>query len=182
MRVLFAILFLLLGLESYAQQLNEEEKQLALLINEYRKSKKLSPLKVSKSLTTVAKTHTSDLNLFGNKIKKGCNMHSWSKHGNWKPVDYYEDHRNKHLMWSKPSELTSYQGAGYEIIYWCSDKCIAKEALKEWKTSPGHNAVIIESGIWKKVNFTSMGISIDKNYAAVWFGVEEDSEGYLILD
>lgn len=182
MRLLFAILLIFSCFGSYAQQLNEEEKQLALIINQYRQSRKLPPLKISKSLTTVAKAHTSDLDLHGNKIKKGCNMHSWSKYGNWKPVDYYEDHRNGHLMWSKPSELTSYKGEGYEIIYWHSDKATSKEALKEWKTSPGHNSVIIESGIWKKVNFICMGISIDKNYAAVWFGVKEDPEGYLKLD
>ena len=41
-------------------------------------------------------------------------------------------------MWSKPRELTSYKGNGYEISYSSSlenDPEIAKNALNTWKTS-----------------------------------------------
>lgn len=44
------------------------------------------------------------------------------------------------------------------------------------KKSSGHNSVIIGSGFWDKL--TCMGVGIDASYSHVWFGVEDDPEGY----
>ncbi len=82
-------------------------------------------------------------------------------------------------MWDKPRELTSYQGNGYEIsnYYSSSDGKVmnAAQALKQWKESAPHHAVIVNSGIWKGAPWKAMGLGISKNYAVVWFGNEPDS-------
>ena len=157
--------------------LSDNDKKLAQLINDYRKKKNLAPIKISVSLTKVAKTHCEDLEKYSKEIKKGCNPHSWSKHGKWTKVDYYPDHRNAKGMWDKPRELTEYKGNGYEIE--CDGIKSPEEALQLWKTSSGHNAVIIESGIWKKTDWQSMGVCMCNGFAVVWFGKEVDPAGYI---
>ena len=59
---------------------------------------------------------------------------------------------------------------------WCSGVATPDMALDGWKGSAGHNSVIIGSGFWDKL--TCMGVGIDGSYSHVWFGVEDDPEGY----
>ena len=75
-------------------------------------------------------------------------------------------------MWDKPRELTSYHGDGFEIAFWCSADANANEALESWKSSSGHNEVIINSGIWRDNPWQAIGIGIFGSYAVVWFGTE----------
>ena len=155
-----------------AQELNQQEKQLYKIITEYRKSANLPEVPVSKSLTTVAQTHVKDLQ--NNKpVTNTCNMHSWSSNGKWQPVCYTGDRKSAELMWSKPRELTSYKGDGYEIAYYTSADFNPENALKSWKESKGHNDVIMNKGIWTR-SWNAMGIGVYGNYAVVWFGVEKD--------
>ena len=54
------------------------------------------------------------------------------------------------MMWDKPTELTNYPGAGYEIAVRLlttdqTFKIKAKEALDGWKKSSGHRHVIINT-------------------------------------
>lgn len=171
--------------EVFNDSLTENEKELAILINQYRKSLNLKPLTISKSLTKVARTHVKDSNLNhpenGTDVRgvKG-NLHSWSDQGSWKPVCYTSDHKYSDLMWSKPSELTQYKGSGFEISLYSSGTVTPKGALGGWKSSSGHNAVIIGEGYWSNLN--TMGIGIDGNYSHVWFGMEDDSAGYYSLE
>jgi dienelactone hydrolase len=80
-------------------------------------------------------------------------------------------------MWSKPRELTKYPGNGYEISYWDgSENATAAGALASWKQSSGHNAVIINQGIWGSHPWQAIGIGIYKGYSVVWFGEEVDSD------
>ncbi|MBN8703077.1 MAG: CAP domain-containing protein [Bacteroidetes bacterium] len=175
--LLYLLLCLLVGSNN---TLTDKEISLATSINEYRISKGLQPLKISKSLTSVARIHAADLQLNGSKIKKNCNLHSWSKSSKWKQVDYYEDHRNAQGMWDKPAELTNYKSNGYEIAYFNSDSTFTiKHVLDTWKNSPGHNSVLINSGPWKNFSFDCMGIVCSANYALVWFGTEIDLDGYI---
>ena len=157
--------------------ISADEKELAKQINAYRKEKGLVEIPISKSLTFVAQTHCKDLFKYEKEIKQGCNAHSWSKHGKWTPVNYYPDHRNGQGMWDKPRELTSYKGNGYEIE--CDGISSPAEALKLWKSSPAHNAVIIQSGIWKKMDWQSMGVGMYNGFAVIWFGLETDPAGYI---
>lgn len=152
-----------------------QEKEMLKLINEYRKSKKLPAIALSPELTKVAKIHANDLNT--NHPNKGkCNMHSWSDKGKWKPCCYTDDHKKAALMWSKPAELTNYKGNGYEIAYESSNDPTPKEALALWKKSPGHNSVIIQSGVFKNSKWKAIGIAVEGNYILIWFGEEQDKE------
>ena len=104
------------------------------------------------------------------------NLHSWSNHGSWTPVVYTSDHQYAGNMWSKPRELTSYTGDGYEISSYASSNITPEGALDLWKNSSGHNAVMTTQGNWSDLK--TMGVAIDGKYAHVWFGSSADPAGY----
>jgi uncharacterized protein YkwD len=79
-------------------------------------------------------------------------------------------------MWEKPMQIAKYKGNGYEIAAYSSDSINAEMALNMWIQSKGHNDVMLNKGIWKKINFKGIGIGISGNYAVVWFGEYEDKE------
>ena len=171
----FWIFFLIFfnSIVSFSQILTEEETKLFNLIMEYRKERGLSSIPVSRSLTYVAQTHARDLE--ENSPDQGkCNMHSWSSNGPWTACCYTKDHAKASCMWDKPRELTTYTGNGYEIAFWTSGTANAKEALDSWKISPGHNEVIISSGMWKRSPWQAIGIGICGGYSVVWFGKDVD--------
>ncbi len=146
----------------------EEEMLLYNLINEYRKEKNLEAIPLSKSLSYVAREHVNDLD---KNIKK-------LTHG-WSTCKYVSENSKTHpCMWLKPSELTSYNGYGYECLYNISYGGVkAKDALDTWKRSAAHNNVIINKSIWNTHKWKAIGIGIFNNYAAIWLGDEEDEEG-----
>jgi uncharacterized protein YkwD len=170
--------------EKYIQPdtcLSASEQALYQLITEYRKSKGLKQVKLSKSLSYVAKMHAIDQT---NSYKHGkrCNLHSWSDNGNWTACCYTPDHKQAACMWNKPRELTNYKGDGYEIAFWSTYQYatpydFAMDILKGWKSSPGHNDVIINKNTWKNTDWNAIGIGIYGEYANVWFGKLEDEEG-----
>jgi uncharacterized protein YkwD len=166
--IAFSFYFIIASLSSSAQILNNQESKLYDLIMEYRREKGLPKIQLSHSLTYVAKMHAQDLAI--NKPDVGnCNMHSWSSNGKWAPCCYTDDHAQAKLMWSKPKELTNYRGNGYEISYWNSEGADATDALYGWKESSGHNALIINQGVWHE-KWNAIGIAIYNEYAVVWFG------------
>jgi uncharacterized protein YkwD len=149
--------------------LSDEEKELFDSINEYRAAKKLPPVPFSASLTFVAQTHVKDL-YENHPDKSPCNAHSWSNKGKWTPCCYTPDHKEAKNMWNKPAQLTGYKGYGFEIATMMSGgNMSAKEALKSWKSSAPHNAVIVNESIWKDKKWTSLGVGICNNYAVAWF-------------
>ncbi len=165
--------------------LSKKEQQLAKLLNQYRESKGLKALPISKSLTEVARAHVKDSNAYSpeNGVdKRGikCNLHSWSANGKWSPVCYTSDHKYASNMWDKPRELTDYNGDGFEISVGYSSttnvQITPEQALKSWQGSQSHNDVIIGIGYWAEL--TTMGVGIDGSYAHVWFGTVQDPSGY----
>ena len=161
------------------------EAELFRLINEYRKQKGLPEVKLSASLSYVARVHAMD-QTENFKEGKRCNMHSWSDKGSWSSCCYTPDHKKSKCMWDKPRELTNYQGDGYEISYWStvnytSPEAFAKDILAGWKNSQGHNDVIINKSIWKNVSWNAMGVGVYGEYANVWFGKEDDSAGEPVI-
>ena len=59
----------------------------------------------------------------------------------------------------------------------CSDFIMtANYALESWKKSSGHNAVIVNQGIWDDNKWNAIGIGLFKGFAVVWFGNEIDNE------
>lgn len=163
--------------------LSENESNLAEMINQYRLENGLTPIPISSSLTLVAKEHVSDLII--NKPyddQNICNPHSWSKEGSWESC-CYNSGKDGECMWNKPRELTDYQADGYEIIMgqfnsqFPTEEVSAESAIRSWKESPNHNAIIINKNIWKKTDWNAMGIGIYQGFAAVWFGEEIDPNG-----
>ena len=123
-------------------------------------------------------THCKDL--VENRPDMGnCNGHSWSNKGAWTSCCYTPDHSKADCMWTKPSELTNYNGNGYEIACGDTECCLdfkmtADYALNSWKGSPGHNSVIINQGSWNDLEWQAIGIGIYKCYSVVWFGENRD--------
>lgn len=163
--------------------LSVEEEKLYQLIMSYRESKKLPAIPFSAKLTQVAQAHVRDLaDNFDCDNKRGCNPHSWSKNGAWTSCCYTPDHKQKECMWNKPKEIAGYNGSGYEIAYYSSAGATAEEGLDGWKKSPGHNPLLINSGIWSKSNWKGLGIGIYKEYGVVWFGETEDASTLKVCD
>jgi len=162
--------------ESYKLEnvaLSTEEQELYDLIMEYRAENSLPSIPVSRSLTYVAQVHCWDVET--NSPDEGsCNLHSWSSAGSWSACCYTSDHSQASCMWDKPKEMTSYPSNGYEISYWSSGSASAQGALNGWKSSSGHNAVIINEGTWKNNDWKAIGIGIYDGYAMVWFGTATD--------
>jgi uncharacterized protein YkwD len=156
--------------------LSAEEQKLYDLIMEYRKQNNLPPIPLSPKLSLVAKTHARDLNQNYTFNADGpCNPHSWSKRGDWSPCCYTSDHKQAECMWNKPQEIAGYRSAGYEIAYYHSSRVLAEPALAGWKVSPGHNPLLVNSGIWQALHWNAVGVAIEGNYGLVWFGEGEDS-------
>lgn len=160
-----------------------EELELYDLLMDFRKSKGLPKIPLSKSLTFVAQQHCKDL--INNKpdLKDNCNAHSWSKSDKWSSCCYTPDHKKGSCMWDKPKEMTNYQSNGFEIACGSSDpdfsdyEITAEDAIKCWKGSLGHKNVIINKGTWAEYKWKAIGIGIYKGYATVWFGKMEDPDG-----
>ena len=148
-----------------------EEQKLYEIIMDYRKKKKLKPIPYSVKLTQVAQAHVRDLvDNYDFSSKNLCNPHSWSNTGEWMPCCYTNDHKEAACMWGKPREIAGYEGNGYEIAYYSSNGSSASAALAGWKKSKGHNPLLINTGIWRTVQWEAIGIGVYKEYAVVWFG------------
>ena len=181
MKIFFWFSLLVSGLSSFTSAnraaavcFEPEEKKLYDLIMEYRKSLNLEPIPVSAKLIHVAQVHARDLSENYDPGNSKCNLHSWSKKGKWKSCCYTDDHKEAECMWNKPKEITGYPGNGYEISYFSSTGANAEAGIAGWKLSHGHNQVIINEGIWKKVKWNAIGIGVYKEYGVVWFGEMED--------
>ena len=153
-----------------------EEFKLHRLINNYRASKNLPSVPLSRSLSHVAQLHVRDLSKYPPRGR--CNMHSWSPNGPWTACCYTSDHAQASCMWNKPRELTNYTGYGFECSQMHSAGTNAVSALRSWQGSTGHNAVIINQGMWSRQPWKSIGVGIYKRYAVIWFGREKDPDGY----
>jgi len=161
--------------------INKTEQEVARLINQYRKSKGLPAIALSKSLCYVARTHAIDQTQ-NHKYNNRCNLHSWGDSEIWTSCCYTADHKQAQCMWDKPRELSIYKGDGFEISYfstyqYSTPTAFATDALEGWKKSPGHNSIIVNLNIWKNINWQVMGVGVYGEYINVWFGKEEDPAG-----
>jgi uncharacterized protein YkwD len=156
-------------------QLSLEEYKLYQLIMEYRASKGLPKIPLSTSLTFVAQTHCKDV-IENDPCQGNCNLHSWSDKGDWTPVCYTSDHAKVEYVWSKPKELTNYQGYGYEISATATPHLDANYALRLWQSSAPHNACMINEGMWSDITWNAIGVGIYNGYSCVWFGKVHDPD------
>ncbi|MGB1218057.1 MAG: CAP domain-containing protein [Saprospiraceae bacterium] len=148
--------------------LSKDERELIKLVNEYRRKRRLTPIKVSASLSYVAQKHTKEMQHDFKDI-----THSWvgCKYKGSNPKTYG-------CMQDMPKKLTGYPGAGFECAFaQYGAKFSAAEVLQGWKDSRPHNNVILNRDVWKQLKWDAMGVSIYGNYAAIWFGEETDPKG-----
>jgi hypothetical protein len=185
MKNIFLFLCLILSCNiSNAQELTDQERRLYDMINEYRAQYGLPAIPLSKSLTYVAQQHSKDLHI-NRPFNGNCNMHSWSGNGAWSSCCYTSDHTQADCMWNKPREMTGYQGNGYEISHGYSNystyagyDITPESSLNGWKSSPGHNSVILNQNIWQSMRWQAIGIGMHKDFSVVWFGTESDDKPF----
>ncbi len=145
--------------------------QLIRVVNAYRAENSLPSIPASPSLCTVAAAHTRDLAEHAPHARPPCNAHSWSDRGDWTPCCYTADHAKAECMWNKPRELTRYTGNGYENA--AEGITNPAEALQGWRSSPAHNEVILNRGIWRSP-WRAIGADVHEGFAVLWFGKEPD--------
>ena len=141
---------------------NQAEKELYRIVNEYRAKNNLSIIPFSESLSIVANRHLLDLTL---------NIKSLT-HG-WSNCPYnIKDNDTWNCVFDAPKRLkVDYDGKGYENLYRTSSgNAIPFSALEAWKKSSMHNALILNLDSWKDTKFDAFGIAIIGQYAALWFG------------
>lgn len=131
--------------------------ELITLVNEYRAENALPAIAASSSLCIVGDTHIGDLVANSPHSPASCNMHSWSDQGSWSACCYTSDHAQAQCMWDKPKQLTVYPSNGYENAAGGGGSISPLQALNLWKGSPGHNAVILNEGIWANQEWRAMG-------------------------
>jgi hypothetical protein len=165
-----------------------EELGLYHEITAYRAEHGLEPLPLSKALTATAGRHVLDTreNIWGAglQLPDGANLHSWSD------AFYFADHRRPQVMWEAPARLgTGYAGTGYEIS--AAGVADIGAALRGWRNSPGHDAILTGSGGWDDVEMRAIGIGVETSpgpgpYAGgtvfhVWFGDAADARAPRIV-
>lgn len=145
-----------------------EEKKLHQIINEYRIQNKLSELPLSKPLSIVANRHLIDL-----KLNLKTFTHSWSDC----PYDI-KNSKTYYCVDEAPKRLkVDYDGLGFENLYRdLKNSATPIPALEAWKKSELHNSLILNLGNWKNKKWDSLGISINGQYAAIWFGSKNTSD------
>ncbi len=152
-----------------------DELQLYNLLNQYRKDNKMSEIPLSKSLCYVAKLHVSDLQ-YNRPDTGNCNLHSWSAQGDWVECCYGTDVFNSTCMTSKPKEMTTYPGKGYEIAFWESVDARPSIVFELWNSSQASRDLILNRGIWKDMTWRAFGVGMLDGYAVVWYGAESESD------
>jgi len=153
---------------------SEEEVKLYNLINEYRRIHKLPAIPFSRSLSYVARIHTMDLS-YNRPDFGGCNPHSWSAKGVWKPCCYSQDKNRLLCMNEKPKEITGYKFKGWEMVYSDGEEAHAEDVLDLWKDIGLTNDYLLNTGKWVKP-WKALGIGFFGEYASVWFGEGDDAE------
>jgi hypothetical protein len=147
-------------------------RDLWLRINTYRYRHGLDPIDLSPALSLVAATHVRDLET--SPQRPGCNGHSWTDRGSWTPCCYTDDHAQAACMWRKPREIARFDANGYEISIGSPGvrggaPLDGHRAVKLWSSSPAHDDVMLERGVWAKMRWRALGVSISDSHASAWF-------------
>lgn len=161
--------------------LSAEEKELYLLINEYRAAYGLLPIALSPKLSKVAQLHAKDVD---QNAPCGGDLHSWSDQGSWTACC---DSDGLACMHNKPAEIAGYSANGYEISAWTSGTMTGAGALNTWQNPPAgyepwHRDVILNQATaaggsdWSDNTWSAIGIGIYGGVAQVWFGELADGE------
>lgn len=162
--------------------INDTELHLFNLINNFRRERDLAAVPLSPSLCYVARLHVNDLH-YHRPDTAQCNLHSWSDQGVWAECCYGRNHFNNTCMTSKPRELTTYNGKGYEIAFWENLDAVPEIVLDLWINEKASREMILNEGIWAENPWKAMGVGMYRGYAVAWFGdLEDDLKGVKICD
>ncbi|HEY9116123.1 MAG TPA: SPOR domain-containing protein [Bacteroidales bacterium] len=177
------LIFLSLAQLTFAQKqlpanfcISTQEKALFDKINQLRKIYSKKPLKLSASLSYVAKVHVDDL-LRNNPDTSVCNLSSWSNKGSWNACCYNPYVLNQDCMWDKPKELTPYPYRGYEIAGYFEEEFTVDSVLDLWSGEKEVIDMLIAEGEYSNKDWVCMGVGMNSNYVSVWFGQRADGAG-----
>lgn len=148
---------------------NSDERELFDLVNKYRIANGRSEVKLSTPLSLVANRRMLDL-----KQNHKFLTHSWSN------CKYdINDEKTWSCVTDSPKRLNSgYTGLGYETLYRTTmGRAMPVPALDAWKKSPLHNSIILNLGIFKDLEWEELGIALDGQFAALWFGYKGKVQG-----
>lgn len=149
---------------------SDDAMELVSLVNAYRAENGKAAIPASTSMCITADAHVKDSMAMGADNGE-CNLHSWQD------CCYTSNHANPECMWEKPSMYTCYTGNGFENSAWTSSGSLSPtEALDMWKTSKGHNDVILNLDNWADSEFKAMGAGFGGGFAHLWFGMEPDCQ------
>ena len=179
-RYLFFLFFLVTLSVSFAQKkipadycITQDEMQLFQTINSIREEYGKKPVKLSASLSVVARTHCTDL-LLNHPDTSICNLSSWSNKGNWTPCCYNSYIPKPRCMKKKPKELTPYPYYGYEMAAFFQDGYNIDSLVNWWSDTKEVLDMILTRGVWENKKWVVGGVGIDSNYVSIWFGQKPD--------
>ncbi len=153
--------------------ISAEEMRLFQMLNTLRSEYGKPALKLSTSLSFVARTHVIDLQEH-HPDTSICNLSSWSDQGNWKACCYNPYVPDQDCMWDKPKELTSYPYRGYELVTFFEDKLVSDSVVNIWAGTKKVLDMILTRGDYKQKKWICMGVGMNGHYASVWFGQRAD--------
>lgn len=173
--ILFAFSFLVSAQNKVPDEfcISLQEKQLFdkvnTLLDEYDKK----PVKLSSSLSYVAKLHVNDLqeNRPDTSI---CNLSSWSDKGDWTACCYNSYVPDQECMWKKPKELTTYPYRGYELVVYFEDEYTIDSVINLWSESKQVLDMLLTRGNFKEKKWVCMGVGMNEHYVSIWFGQRAD--------
>ncbi len=160
--------------------LTQEEYRLYTLINDYRTSKGLPVIPISKSLSYVAKIHVRDL-YHNHPDTSFCNLNSWSDKGPWTSCCHSKYTPNPDCIFNKPKELTSYKGEGHELCYWDSENVSPDTVFRFWRSVEQTRDVILGQRKWTMYSWKAIGVGLYDGYACVWVGDQPDIENEPVI-
>lgn len=151
----------------FGDDLSSEERALLDLVNKYRVANGRSEVRLSVPLSMVANRRMLDL-----KQNLKVLTHSWSN------CRYdINDQKTWPCVTDSPQRLKSgYAGQGYETLYRTAmGRALPVSALDAWKKSTLHNSIILNLSIFKNMDWEELGVAIDGQFAALWFGYKGDA-------
>lgn len=143
-------------------EISPAEHKLFDLVDQYRKANGKPAVKLSSALSMIANRRMLDLHQNMKTL-----THSWSN------CRYdISDEKTLHCVMQAPQRLNSgYKGLGYETIYRRSGSSAdPADAIETWKKSSLHNSIILNLGTFKDLEWDELGVAMDGQYAALWFG------------
>jgi len=153
--------------------ISRDEIILFNMVNDLRMKNNQPVIRLSKSLCTVARVHIDDL-IASQPQSNGCNLNSWSGNGNWTACCNGKDPNGLKCMNSKPREITTYSGSGFELVYWDEETATPAEAYQLWQETDLSKDMILNHAKWQAKSWKAMGVGIRNGYAVIWLGDKAD--------